>query len=256
MYTVDSAARRPVGDVRRRGRHLILPAAGAGALHDRPAHPLHPIGGAGGARSATTCARPGPRACRVASSSSGTCSAGRSCRSSRCSASPSVSCCRAPCSSRRSLAGRARRVRLRGRDEPRPARRHGRRAGGRVRLPRHQPDRRRAVRRHRPEGESRNDRHPRCAEPARKGRLRDLEAASNAARHHRRRDRRVLAARRRVRPVAAPYDPLAQDFPRLQPPSAEHWFGTDQVGRDILSRVITARRSRFRSPCCSSCSRC
>ncbi|WP_350348174.1 ABC transporter permease [Agromyces sp. G08B096] len=36
-----------------------------------------------------------------------------------------------------------------------------------------------------------------------------------------------------------PYDPLAQDFPRLQPPSAEHWFGTDQVGRDVLSRVIT-----------------
>jgi ABC-type dipeptide/oligopeptide/nickel transport system permease subunit len=36
-----------------------------------------------------------------------------------------------------------------------------------------------------------------------------------------------------------PYDPLAQDFLRLQPPSAEHWFGTDQVGRDVLSRVIT-----------------
>lgn len=36
-----------------------------------------------------------------------------------------------------------------------------------------------------------------------------------------------------------PYDPLAQDFERLLPPSAEHWFGTDQVGRDVLSRVIT-----------------
>lgn len=36
-----------------------------------------------------------------------------------------------------------------------------------------------------------------------------------------------------------PYDPLAQDFERLMPPSAEHWFGTDQVGRDVLSRVIT-----------------
>ncbi|MEV1128474.1 ABC transporter permease [Agromyces sp. NPDC049794] len=36
-----------------------------------------------------------------------------------------------------------------------------------------------------------------------------------------------------------PYDPLAQDFERLLPPSAEHWFGTDQVGRDVLSRVIS-----------------
>ncbi|WP_448808144.1 ABC transporter permease [Agromyces bauzanensis] len=36
-----------------------------------------------------------------------------------------------------------------------------------------------------------------------------------------------------------PYDPLAQEFERLLPPSAEHWFGTDQVGRDVLSRVIT-----------------
>ena len=40
-------------------------------------------------------------------------------------------------------------------------------------------------------------------------------------------------------PWLRPFDPLAQDFPRLQPPSAEHWFGTDQVGRDVLSRVIT-----------------
>jgi peptide/nickel transport system permease protein len=40
-------------------------------------------------------------------------------------------------------------------------------------------------------------------------------------------------------PWIRPFDPLAQDFPRLQPPSAEHWFGTDQVGRDVLSRVIT-----------------
>lgn len=35
-----------------------------------------------------------------------------------------------------------------------------------------------------------------------------------------------------------PFDPLAQDPPsRLQAPSATHWFGTDQFGRDVFSRV-------------------
>ncbi len=35
-----------------------------------------------------------------------------------------------------------------------------------------------------------------------------------------------------------PHDPLAQDPPsRLQGPSAEHWFGTDQFGRDVFARV-------------------
>ena len=40
-------------------------------------------------------------------------------------------------------------------------------------------------------------------------------------------------------PVLAPYDPVAQDLTiRLQPPSAEHWFGTDNFGQDIFSRVL------------------
>ena len=43
-------------------------------------------------------------------------------------------------------------------------------------------------------------------------------------------------------PVIAPHDPLAQAFDRLQPPSAEHLFGTDAVGRDVLSRVISGAR--------------
>lgn len=44
-------------------------------------------------------------------------------------------------------------------------------------------------------------------------------------------------------PVVAPYEPLQQDVVnRLQPPSAEHWMGTDQLGRDILSRVIYGGR--------------
>ncbi|WP_075214099.1 ABC transporter permease [Mongoliimonas terrestris] len=44
-------------------------------------------------------------------------------------------------------------------------------------------------------------------------------------------------------PMLAPYDPLATDTAAaLQPPSALHWFGTDQVGRDIFSRVLVATR--------------
>ncbi len=44
-------------------------------------------------------------------------------------------------------------------------------------------------------------------------------------------------------PLLAPYDPLASDTAvALQAPSSAHWFGTDQLGRDILSRVIAATR--------------
>jgi peptide/nickel transport system permease protein len=40
-----------------------------------------------------------------------------------------------------------------------------------------------------------------------------------------------------------PHDPLASDTAAtLQPPSAHHWFGTDQIGRDIFSRVVVATR--------------
>ncbi len=41
----------------------------------------------------------------------------------------------------------------------------------------------------------------------------------------------------------APYDPLAQDIAnRLQPPSRAHWFGTDQLGRDVFTRVLYGGR--------------
>ena len=44
-------------------------------------------------------------------------------------------------------------------------------------------------------------------------------------------------------PVVAPYDPIAQDMAiRLKPPSSLHWFGTDNFGRDIFSRVIYGGR--------------
>lgn len=44
-------------------------------------------------------------------------------------------------------------------------------------------------------------------------------------------------------PWIAPYDPIAQDLMvKLEPPSAAHWFGTDNFGRDILSRVLYGGR--------------
>ncbi|WP_217571464.1 ABC transporter permease [Mesorhizobium sp. GbtcB19] len=40
-----------------------------------------------------------------------------------------------------------------------------------------------------------------------------------------------------------PYDPYAEDFlATLTPPDAAHWFGTDHLGRDVLSRIIVGSR--------------
>jgi ABC-type dipeptide/oligopeptide/nickel transport system permease subunit len=44
-------------------------------------------------------------------------------------------------------------------------------------------------------------------------------------------------------PTMAPFDPLEQDLSvRLDPPSTTHWFGADELGRDIFSRVIYGSR--------------
>lgn len=44
-------------------------------------------------------------------------------------------------------------------------------------------------------------------------------------------------------PLIAPQDPANISLTnRLQPPSGQHWFGTDELGRDILSRVIFGAR--------------
>jgi peptide/nickel transport system permease protein len=45
-------------------------------------------------------------------------------------------------------------------------------------------------------------------------------------------------------PFLAPYDPIATDFGAVRKaPSAAHWFGTDEIGRDVLSRVIFGARA-------------
>lgn len=46
--------------------------------------------------------------------------------------------------------------------------------------------------------------------------------------------------------VLAPYNPLDMSSgPRLGTPDADHWFGTDEFGRDVLSRVIFGARIAF-----------
>jgi ABC-type dipeptide/oligopeptide/nickel transport system permease subunit len=45
-------------------------------------------------------------------------------------------------------------------------------------------------------------------------------------------------------PLIAPYEPLKSDFRAMsKPPGAAHYFGTDQIGRDTLSRVIHGSRA-------------
>jgi peptide/nickel transport system permease protein len=54
----------------------------------------------------------------------------------------------------------------------------------------------------------------------------------------------VLAAL--LGPALVPYDPLASNTDAaLKPPSVRHWFGTDQLGRDVFSRVIVATQLDF-----------
>ena len=44
-------------------------------------------------------------------------------------------------------------------------------------------------------------------------------------------------------PLIAPYNPLVQDLNNvLTAPNAQHWFGTDEFGRDIFSRLVYGSR--------------
>jgi ABC-type dipeptide/oligopeptide/nickel transport system permease subunit len=44
-------------------------------------------------------------------------------------------------------------------------------------------------------------------------------------------------------PLVAPHDPAAQAGPPLTPPGGSFWFGTDEIGHDILSRIIYGARA-------------
>jgi peptide/nickel transport system permease protein len=56
----------------------------------------------------------------------------------------------------------------------------------------------------------------------------------------------LIALAALIGPYVVPHDPLASDtVAALKPPSLAHWFGTDQLGRDIFSRVVVATRLDF-----------
>ncbi|OKO87662.1 hypothetical protein AC629_13040 [Bradyrhizobium sp. NAS80.1] len=53
----------------------------------------------------------------------------------------------------------------------------------------------------------------------------------------------VLCLLALLAPLIAPFDPYHQDlYAVLSPPSAQHWLGTDNLGRDLLSRILYGAR--------------
>ncbi len=49
-------------------------------------------------------------------------------------------------------------------------------------------------------------------------------------------------------PWIAPHDPIATSWSAIRkPPSAAHWFGTDDIGRDVLSRVVWGTRASLQA---------
>jgi peptide/nickel transport system permease protein len=55
-------------------------------------------------------------------------------------------------------------------------------------------------------------------------------------------------------PLIAPYDPVATSWSAVRkPPSPEHWLGTDEIGRDVLSRVIFGARASLLAGVVSVC---
>jgi peptide/nickel transport system permease protein len=53
----------------------------------------------------------------------------------------------------------------------------------------------------------------------------------------------VVIAMALVGPLVSPFDPAAQELSiRLVGPTASHWFGLDELGRDVLARVLSGAR--------------
>src|SRR5260370_3355934 len=55
-------------------------------------------------------------------------------------------------------------------------------------------------------------------------------------------------------PLISPYDPIATNWLLVRkPPSAAHWFGTDEIGRDVLARSIYGARASLLAGVVSVC---
>jgi len=53
----------------------------------------------------------------------------------------------------------------------------------------------------------------------------------------------VLVLVSAMAPILSPYDPASTDLlSQLEPPNSSHWFGTDEFGRDILTRIVYGGR--------------
>jgi peptide/nickel transport system permease protein len=83
-----------------------------------------------------------------------------------------------------------------------------------------------------------------AAAPPRGHALRDLIARQGVATWLALATILVFVAIAVLAPVVAPHDPLAQSYLRINAlPSGEHWLGTDQFGRDVLSRLVHGARN-------------
>jgi peptide/nickel transport system permease protein len=55
-------------------------------------------------------------------------------------------------------------------------------------------------------------------------------------------------------PLVSPYDPVATNWALVRkPPSMAHWFGTDEIGRDVLARVVWGARASLLAGVVSVC---
>ena len=64
----------------------------------------------------------------------------------------------------------------------------------------------------------------------------------------------ILVVAALLAPWLAPADPAAQNLPaRLESPSRAHWMGTDELGRDILSRTLYGARISLLVSVCVVC---
>src|SRR5216684_3612392 len=55
-------------------------------------------------------------------------------------------------------------------------------------------------------------------------------------------------------PLISPYDPIATNWSLVRkPPSLAHWFGTDEIGRDVLARIIYGARASLLAGVVSVC---